>query len=314
MSSNAALGRAEGDLFTRRVCEQLENGIKTCRIQHPHFDNHDAAELCKALSEEHSRVQKLEFYKCPSLGSKGITDVAKILHNTKTVTRWDIASVSIGDEGLQAITQLLESESCPLEWLSLVDISGLEKGDEPHLITLETWNHFFQAALKSDSKLKSLDLTHNFLTLDHMEELSNCLRLNTTLESLILSRNPLGDDGVCMLCCHALQANTALTLLALGDCNISNEGSSALAKCLRTKNCHLERVYLYANPHITVTDSNSKEEVLYWLDVNSKGRKMIREQACRSEYVPIILAKVTGQLDHLYGLFHEYVAAHCQKH
>jgi Ran GTPase-activating protein (RanGAP) involved in mRNA processing and transport len=291
------------DSYVQGVCDALPR-VKVCRIQHSSFDDRHARRLASALSEN-GNIKKLEFYKCPRLTSKGMAILAETISKTKNLTRLDLAAVSIGNEGLLAIATLLEDQSsCNLDWLSLEGVTC----DGHERISLGSWSVLFGAAL-ANPKLKYLDLTRNDLSRDHMVELGRHLRCNATLESLILTRNPIGDAGVEVLC-EALGDNTSLTLLSLGDCDVSNRGLSSLAACLRNKNCHLERVYLYANPMISETNGeNAKEEITYWLDVNSRGRKVLRAKQCNAQIVPYILAKVNNQLDQLYGLFHE-----CHRH
>ena len=140
--------------------------------------------------------------------------LAEALGTSKTVKKVDFTSVPIMDEGLRAITQLLNASS-RIAWLTLEDI-----GED---IKVTTWNSFFEAALRPEGKIQSLDLSRNQLSDLHLRTIANSLSRNRSLESLVLSQNSIGDLGVKILC-EGLLRNTKLMLLALGCCDISNEG------------------------------------------------------------------------------------------
>jgi hypothetical protein len=289
-----------GDLYTQAIRDQILT-LKTVRIQNMDFDDSHAQHLAFHITKNPNHLQTVQFYKCPSLGARGIDCFCRaLLSNSSSssssmpphqhmIQRLDIASVAIGDQGLLAIASLLESSN--LQWLSLEDIG--------HDIKMTSWKTFFQAAFVAANQhqqhLKSLDLTRNNLTGDHMMDLSMSLRQNTTLETLILSRNPIGDAGVAFLSEALLvhHDDSSLSLLALGDCAITDIGLSSLVPCLRT-NTTLEKIYLYANHHID-NNSQDKKELTYWLDLNSQGRRFLQStEECLPSLVPISLTTTTA--------------------
>ena len=283
--------RKAADSYSEHICYNL-NKLKTCRVQHVDFSDRHAQALATALRAlRGNRIRKLEIYKCPLLSSRGISFVVDALSQVY-VERLDLSSVHVGDEGMQAITQLIEASPC-LTWLSLEDIGP---------ISLPAWSRFFLAAMSS-FHLKSLELSRNELFEEHMTPLANGLRNNTTLESLILSENPIGDEGVEVLCRHALTRNSSMMLLALGDCEITERGLHFLLQCLRGNFTSLERLYLYANP--LDESSAEKAEVTYWLDLNAQGRGYFRNEDCQSELVPRILTRSRNSPKLLYGLLQE---------
>ena len=199
---------------------------------------------------------------------------------------------------MQVLSDALAHPSCPLQLKSL-EIQDI--GDD---VKLSTWKTFLARVL-DDSKipLVTLDLSHNFLSCEHVYELSKSLKGNKTLKSLLLSENFIGDEGAAYLC-DALNHNSTLVLLALGVCNISNVGLKILTGCLCHRNRRLERIYLYANP----LDHNSpmKTELTYWLELNAHGRRYLQHEHCRPEWMPRIFAKVeSSRPDLLYGLLQE---------
>ncbi|XP_067041353.1 protein NLRC3-like [Acropora muricata] len=94
------------------------------------------------------------------------------------------------------------------------------------------WNSEFTEtffhALAFNSTVSSLILTEcSFIDL-----LSQALRVNTSLSSLDLARNSIGNEGANSLA-QALRVNTSLSSLALAFNSIGNEGANSLAQALR---------------------------------------------------------------------------------
>jgi Leucine-rich repeat (LRR) protein len=154
-------------------------------------------------------------------------------------------------------------------------------------ISIPVWNTFLESALRSPT-LKSLDLSRNDLSQEHMLVLAHGLEHNTILTSLVLSENPIRDEGLKLPRCQA--------------CKISDKGTQALTHCLRT-NCHLERLYLYANPLDYF--SPEKSEQVYWLDLSARGRAYLRREDCRSELISRILSRANESPELVSGLLKE---------
>jgi hypothetical protein len=283
---------SSADSYSQHICYHIPNR-KFCKIQHSHFDDTHAQELTLALAKHPHVVQKLEVSKCPHLSAKGISTILQtLLDHTNHISRLDLESVTIGDEGLQVITRLLQSDKCVIQWLGLQDNNGSS------ILSLQAWKGLFSSV----GRLRSLDLSRNGLSEDHMVELGNTIKTSKTLTSLILSENPIGDKGVKELC-DALQHNESLVLLALGDCQISNRGMHALTQCLR-QNSQLQRFFLYGNP-MEYDETVDRTEFAYWLELNSSGRRLIRANGFRSELLPRMLSKVHDSPELLFGLLHE---------
>jgi hypothetical protein len=126
------------------------------------------------------------------------------------------------------------------------------------------------------------------LSHDQMESLANGLGRRDGLTSLVLSDNPIGDDGMELLC-HGLHQNRSIMVLAVGNCQISNRGMHALARVM-LQNCLLQRLYTFGNPKIDV-ESPNYVEIQYWLELNIAGRSFLRADACRPSLLPKMLAK-----------------------
>jgi hypothetical protein len=299
--------KTAADSYSQHICYQMPKR-KFFQVQHSHFNDNHARELAQALANN-PNVQKLQVSKCPRLSTKGISTILQSLlattHNKNTnnnINRLDLESVTIGDEGLEVITRLLQSNKCAIQWLGLENNNGSSSSSSSSTssLSLQAWNGLF----RNVGHLRSLDLSRNQLTQDHMVELGNTIESSTTLTSLILSENPIGDKGVEHLC-DALQHNESLVLLALGDCQISNRGMHALTECTR-QNSYLQRCFLYGNPmEYDETLNADRTEFAYWLELNSSGRRLLRAHDFRSELLPRVLSKVHNSPALLFGLLHE---------
>ena len=87
-------------------------------------------------------------------------------------------------------------------------------------------------ALRVNTSLTSLNLAHNSIGDEGASSLSEALRVNTSLTSLNLAHNSIGDEGASSLS-EALRVNTSLTSLYLSDNSIGVEGASSLSEALR---------------------------------------------------------------------------------
>ena len=87
-------------------------------------------------------------------------------------------------------------------------------------------------ALKANSSVTSLNLGGNFVGEDGASSLSKALKANSSLTNLNLSLNSIGDDGASSLS-KALKANSSLTSLNLSSTSIGDAGASSLSKALK---------------------------------------------------------------------------------
>ena len=101
-------------------------------------------------------------------------------------------------------------------------------------------------ALRVNTSLTSLDLSNNSIGDEGASSLSDALRVNTSLTSLNLPGNSIGDEGASSLS-EALRVNTSLTSLDLSNNSIGVEGASSLSEALRV-NTSLTSLNLRYNP------------------------------------------------------------------
>lgn len=306
-----------------RKLVQLE--LKVCSISHPDLTHSHILQLVQTLqSSQHTvatpRLRKLDLHDCPKLTSKSVVVLCDALTGTQ-VSHLSLQGVAIGREGIMALTRLLRSkcdtggESRRLKWLDLeatlvTSSSDLWLGfnNDDNDTTQKVWEDFLSVACTS---LDSLDLSRNGLLSMHIPALAKGLfHTHTdccTLKALILSGNPIGNNGLHTIC-QALKQNRTLVLLACGECRFTAKGKSAssavLSDCLRS-NSTLHRLYLYGNGTGVTLTAPGNEEAHHWLELNSKGRFFLQGPECRPEFLPLILARSSTKSSLIYSLLRE---------
>ncbi|KAG0077399.1 hypothetical protein BGZ93_003712, partial [Podila epicladia] len=88
-------------------------------------------------------------------------------------------------------------------------------------------------ALKTNSTLVTLELRGNMLGDDGAQALSEALKANSSLATLDLRDNEIGSNGAQALS-EALKANSTMTTLKLGNNEIGDNGALALSEALKT--------------------------------------------------------------------------------
>lgn len=297
------------DYYTNHICDCLFYET-VCRVQHPDFSDRHAGKMASFIMKNTSKIKRLSFYNCPKLGPNGIERILDALHERRlqNLSQLEISSVSITDQGLLALAKSLFPEE--KDEIVTTIIGTLELEDIGR-IKQSTWNSFLPRALNNNTRfhhLKTLDLTHNNLTIQSVQILVESLTTNGTLQNLILSENPMiGDEGT-RLISQALNLNSTLKVLSLAVCNITNKGIRYLADCLQGHNTTLSRLYLFGNPYDH--ESKDKVQLTYWLDLNACGRQTFQKtttSTCRISMISQSLAKAAQQNRHdiIYGLLKE---------
>jgi hypothetical protein len=116
--------------------------------------------------------------------------------------------------------------------------------------------------------------------------LADALKVNTSVKSIYLESNQIGDAGVTALA-EALKVNSSVTLINLDGNQISKKGATALADALQV-NTSLLDVSLFANVAIDAsilatiresTDRNKRLQHLFLYD----ARRMLLSLMCADE-------------------------------
>ncbi|XP_068756016.1 NLR family CARD domain-containing protein 3-like, partial [Montipora capricornis] len=103
----------------------------------------------------------------------------------------------------------------------------------------------FSQAVAVNTSLTTLDLSYNSIGDEGATSLSQALAVNTSLTTLDLSRNSIGDEGATSLS-QALAVNTSLTTLDLSCNSIGAEGATSLSQALAV-NTSLTTLHLSHN-------------------------------------------------------------------
>jgi hypothetical protein len=124
----------------------------------------------------------------------------------------------------------------------------------------------------NSNSLTHLNLSCNCIL--HGDRIGELLAVNSTLESLDLGFNWLGNEEVEDICNIGLCKNTSLRELNLyGNHRISHKGMRLILRCLQEHNTSLHKIGLQA------FDEEGKqliEEINYWLKLNKAGRYLIK--------------------------------------
>ena len=104
----------------------------------------------------------------------------------------------------------------------------------------ETLAVFLRNFLKASTTVTTVDLSDSSSGV--VNAVGECLKYNSTLTSLDLTGNEIGDDGAAVLG-ECLQSNTSLKKLSLDYNGIGADGAAALGECLKY-NTSLKKLYL----------------------------------------------------------------------
>ena len=255
--------------------------------------------LAKAVPSM-TRLEELRLGYNP-LRRGGAVEVIKALCGSG-VKRLRLLDTEIGEPDCEALCELLKS-SHSFQYLH-IDHNNLSPDSVASIITGLSHNssltalgisnsHFSMAdmdslasVLKDHSKctLTELDLEGCHISSKGTVELAAALCKNTTLRSLNLNHNPIGDhvEGVTAVA-KMLEENKTLTDLELRDCHISSEGAVKLAAAL-CKNSTLKHLDLNHNP-IGVEGASSMSDMLQhntsleylWLRDDSVGEDGVHQ-------------------------------------
>ena len=236
-----------------------------------------ACDLLAKVVPSLSRLEDLWLYYNP-IGSGGAVEVIKSLCGGGVKQLW-LYNTGIGGPDCEALSELLQSTHS-LEYLH-IDENNLSSEGVASIITGLSHNNSLRGLDISDSHfsmantlhLSSLLREHSKCTLTSLRtqnchissegavELATALCKNTTLRTLHLSGNPIGErvDGVTAVATMLVE-NKSLTLLWLDDCHISGQGAGEVAAALY-KNSTLQDLNLNSNP-IGVEGASSMSDML----------------------------------------------------
>ena len=141
----------------------------------------------------------------------GLFELVNSLKINKTLKELDLSNNEIGTNGFKHSSILKELFTNLFTVSSSLTSLNLSKNHIGHDIIFPQITN----ALTSNTVLKSLDLSENFLYVDDNKNISNALMKNTTLTRLILLNNPINVE-ILQYLSNIFDTNTTLTDLKLG--------------------------------------------------------------------------------------------------
>uniref|UniRef100_H2ZZ28 NACHT domain-containing protein n=1 Tax=Latimeria chalumnae TaxID=7897 RepID=H2ZZ28_LATCH len=224
-----------------------------------------------------------------------------ILVTNSNLTQLDLSMSNLGDLGIHWIVNTLTTQKCKLQNLGLINTQLTSKCclDLQSILDLNTdlrwlnlgWNALADTGVKDlcsalqtkECPLLLLGLEANGLTHNCAKDLSSLLSAHSSLNTLVLSCNDLGDEGVKILCtalqkpqckleilwlqdnaltdacasdlCQALSTNQCLKMLVLTENNLGDSGLIQLCDSLKSPDCKLQALWLRSN---NLTDACAK--------------------------------------------------------
>ncbi|KAL1249558.1 hypothetical protein QQF64_020563, partial [Cirrhinus molitorella] len=162
----------------------------------------------------------------------------RLLPVVKTCRKADLSGCGLTEKSCLALALALSSNSTNLRELNLSD-NNLEDSGQKHLST----------GLKNPQcKLEILKLSRCLIREEGCAALASAMRLNPShLRELDLNWNKPGDTGVKFLSDVLKDPQCKLEKVLLWDCNIGEEGCTALASALRSNPSHLRELNLNYN-------------------------------------------------------------------
>ena len=167
------------------------------------------------------------------------------------------------------------------------------------------------------SSIRALDLRNNRLDCHDMEILCQSI-CKSSIITLNLGLNNIGDHGATVIATILLDSACKLEHLDL-NCNIiGNDGASSLARSLKT-NKAMKRLKISGNliqnagPFCVALESNTTLLILNTeatdvehafieslLGRNRAGRRMLQECSLQVSMWPLVLGRISNQVDHLF--------------
>ena len=221
---------------------------------------------------------------------RGMESIVAIVKCCTNLTHFSLAGNPIGDEGIQLFS-LLKLDN--LIHLNITDLNMTEVGAS----ALGQWlkhNNSLQSLEISNNNIQDNGLTkilntipstlvrliapHCNLTCNGAENIGETLRTNKTLKHLIISNNPIGDDGISAIASGITSnANTALIELNISHCEFHSKGIKSIANVLKI-NRTLKRLNISKN-HIG-------DDAISTLGLDIQDNTTLTKLYIHSEFIP----------------------------
>ena len=230
--SNSHFSMANVDSLASVLKDHTKCTLTVLYLQDCHISSEGAvklpAALCKITTLKHLCMS------CNPIGelAEGVTAVAKMLVDNKTLTKLDLAYCHISSEGAVELAAAL----CKNTTLNHLDLSDNPIGEHVEGVTAVA------KMLVENKTLTKLDLRYCHISSEGVVKLAAALCKNSTLKDLDMNRNPIGVEGASSMS-DMLQHNTSLEVLHLPDDSVEEEGVQQLVNSLK-QNQTLRQLWL----------------------------------------------------------------------
>ncbi|XP_027855737.1 protein phosphatase 1 regulatory subunit 37 [Xiphophorus couchianus] len=214
----------KGERLDHRSCEALEVVLKSLHfdfinLQAAQLEENGASSLLDMILYYESTTY-LDISDNGSMGTSSWRALAHLIKQSVCLSRLDACNVCLVDYPVQSLSKALLTSRLQVLHLNNVQLSGSS------LFTLV-------CALKINRALLELHLSSNQLNgYQDAMQLGDLLRYNSTLQTLELSDNVLGDAGLEELCDGLSRQTKGLKVLILKNNQITERGMNHLAKTL----------------------------------------------------------------------------------
>lgn len=176
--------------------------------------------VSQGIDEQQCLILRLGYNQFTSIGASILSDA---LMNNQTLQRLSFWKNSLGDQGVQCLSNVLSSNRSALLKLDLSENEITDHGAE-----------YLSQMLRTNTILTHLSLSNNRITDNGLEYLMNALQIrNRTLQSLSLTQNKFLTDPSVTNVIKMFQRNQKLQKLWLDDCNFSKTGRDQLQTAKR---------------------------------------------------------------------------------
>eukprot|EP00756_Hemistasia_phaeocysticola_P004902 Hpha_TRINITY_DN13071_c0_g1::TRINITY_DN13071_c0_g1_i1::g.68689::m.68689 len=211
-----------------------------------HLQGDAGAELVAEAVGKHPSLKELRLDSC-GITDRGAKALTEALRNNTVLTELRLSDNEIGDAGADLFIDLVRVNAT-LAHVVLDDnnITPSRRNDVVHALLLNSQppklKTMHPQLLANDSHLRIVDLRDqgredgtpqvNDIT---CRVLSNCLRTNTTVHTINLLGNRVGDDGAKLLCA-LLKTNTSVRRIILKDNCVTSQSIEGFIQLLRVNN------------------------------------------------------------------------------
>jgi hypothetical protein len=154
------------------------------------------------------------------IGHEGMVNIAEAMRFNSSLIELDLSYNFADDQFSVLLVEALKSNIN----LQRINLRGIEV-----VCSGIIFEH-----LASNSSLRFLDCSENFVSEDSIEKLSESLKSNSSLQGIVLAGNHINDSSVLKMC-TSLEFNTSIQNIDLSLNPISDSGASAILDLLKKK-------------------------------------------------------------------------------